>query len=307
MMDDEGQRLPIVSLGLMLVLLSACTSQPATSIAPPISPTPTGAPLPVASDIVYASSLLDEGISWKLDIYTPNQAGNWPVVVFIHPDGATKEGYIKESQAIAENGAVVYTLTWPTWIHDLAARENGKGYREMSEALACGVRFAMATASDYNADLNHVTLVAFHGGGYLGIWFALASNTLDTMWEDFFSNNDGPPSQVVCERSLAPIKVDAFIGIGGSYLLTEKLQESNLELWNIVSPIAHLGRDLGVYIRLLHGEHDDESPLENSQMMNDILLREGYDTQLIMFDGGHDVPTQFTADLVIQLVSERQE
>ena len=242
-----------------------------------------------------------------VDIYAPNEDGNWPVVVFIHPDGATKDGYIKESQAIAENGAVVYTLTWPTWIHDLAARENGKGYREMSEAVTCGIRFAMATASDYNGDPNHVTLVAFHGGGYLGVWTALAANSLDTIWEEFFANKNGPPAQVGCEKSLAPLKVDAFIGIGGSYLLSEKLQESNLELWEIVSPIAHLGRGQGIRIRLLHGEHDDESPLENSQILNDILLKEGYDTQLIMFDGGHHVPTQLTAELVIQLVRERQE
>jgi len=242
-----------------------------------------------------------------LDVYAPNEGGNLPVVVFIHPDAATKDGYIKESQAISENGSVVYTLTWPTWLHDLAARENGKGYREMSEVIACGIRFAMATASDYNGDPNQLTLVALHGGGYIGVWTALASDSYNTMWEDYFANKDGPPAQVVCEQSLAPIKINAFIGIGGAYLLTEKLQESNQELWEIVSPIAHLGRGLGVSIRLLHGEHDDESPLENSQMMNDILLGEGYDTQLIMFDGGHDVPTQLTADLVIQLVSERQE
>lgn len=107
-MDDREPRLPIVSLALMLIFLSGCsTAQSTPTVDIPIDPTPTTPPWQVASDVVYASSLHEDGDSWMLDIYAPNEAGNWPVVVFLHGFGATKEGHIRESQTIAENGAVV--------------------------------------------------------------------------------------------------------------------------------------------------------------------------------------------------------
>ncbi len=251
----------IITLGL----LSACRTSSATSTDnAPINPTPTTPPFQVASDVAYASSLQEEGESWTLDIYAPSEAGIWPVVVFLHGFGATKEGHIRESQTIAERGAIVYTLNWPTWIEDLAERENGKGFREMSEVVACGIRFAKATASDYGGDSNHVTLIGFSYGGYLGSWIALASDTIDSSWEELSANNEGPPALVDCERDQASIDVDAFIGVGGVYFLAEIYEERNPELWEIVSPIAYLGRDPDFPIRLLHGERDTMAQPESS-------------------------------------------
>jgi acetyl esterase/lipase len=300
--------LNFILLIIALGLLSACSTSSATStVAAPSNPTPTTPPGQVASDIGYASSLQEEGESWTLDIYAPSEAGIWPVVVFLHGFGATKEGHIRESQTIAERGAVVYVLDWPTWIEDLAERENGKGFREMSEVVGCGIRFARATAADYSGDSSHVTLIGFSYGGYLGIWTALASNSLDSMWEEFSANNDGPPALVDCERSQNSIIVDAFIGVGGAYFLAEKFEERNPELWEIVSPIAYLGRDPDFPIRLLHGERDTMAQPESSQTFNDILLEAGFDTQLIMYDGIHLVPPELTAEIVQELAGGSQE
>lgn len=177
----------------------------------------------------------------------------------------------------------------------------------MSEVVACGIRFARETAPDYSGDPSHVTVVGFSYGGYLGGWTALASDSLDSMWEEFFAIEEGPPAQVGCERNLASVKVDAFIGIGGAYFIADNLQESDEELWEIVSPIAHLGRDLGFPIRLLHGERDTMAQPESSQTFNDILLEAGFDTQLIMYDGIHLVPPELTAEIVQELAGGSQE
>lgn len=297
-------RLPLVSLSIMLIYVSACSTSPSTStVASSIDPTPTKPPLQVGTDILYASSLQEDGDSWRLDIYAPNDTGNWPVVVFLHgSSGSTKEGYIKESQIIAESGAVVYTLSWPTWIQDLAERENGKGFRQMSEAVSCGIRFAKSTASDYGGDPSHVTLIGFSYGGYLGIWTVLVSDNLESMWEQYSANNDGPPTLVDCERDQASIKIDAFIGIGGAYFAAEKYEEGNSELWEIISPLAHLGSELDIPIRLLQGERD--TTVHSPEEFRDILVEAGYDTQLIMYDGAHRVPPDLTAQIVQDLARE---
>lgn len=279
--------------------MPACSTSPSTSTAAPSSdPAATTPSYQVASDIVFASSLNEDGDSWMLDIYAPNETGNWPVVVFLHGYGSLKEGHIRESQVIAESGAVVYTLNWPTWIDDLAGRENGKGFREMYEVVACGIRFAKTTASNYGGDPSRVTLIGFSYGGYLGIWIALATDSLDSAWEDFSVNNDGPLAQVECTSDQASIKVDSFIGIGGAYFTARKFEERNPELWKIISPLAHLGGDLDLPIRLLHGERDDTALEEYVEEFRDVLLEAGYDPQLILYDGIHRVPPELTAEIV---------
>ena len=177
----------------------------------------------------------------------------------------------------------------------------------MFEVVACGIRFARATAADYSGDPSHVTLIGFSYGGYLGVWTALASDSLDSMWEEFSANNDGPSAQVDCERNQTSVLVDAFIGVGGAYFLAEKYEERNQELWEIVSPMAHLGRGPDIPIRLLHGERDTTVQLESSEMFNELLLEAGYDTQLIMYDGIHRVPPELTAEIMQELARGSQE
>lgn len=299
---DRKLRLPIVILSLILIYLSACsTSPPISTVAPSIDTMPTTPPSLVASDIVYASSLQEDGDSWRLDVYAPKDTGNLPVVVFLHGAQSRKGGHIQDSQIIAESGAIVYALDWPTWIVDLAERENGKGFREMYEVVACGIRFAKTTAPDYGGDPSNVTLIGFSYGGYMGSWITLGADTIDSSWDSYAANNEGPPVQVDCVSDQASIKVDAFIGIGGVYFWTEKLQERNQEVWEIVSPLTHLGSELDIPIRLLQGERDTTAKPEISEEFRDILLDAGYDIQLIMYDGVHRVPAELTAEIVQEL------
>jgi fermentation-respiration switch protein FrsA (DUF1100 family) len=99
--------------------------------------------------------------------------------------------------------------------------------------------------------------------------------------------------------------VDAFIGIGGGrYTAAEVLQERDPDLWEIVSPFSHLGRNLELPIRLLHGERDTTASPESSQRFNDVLLEAGYDSRVILFDGRHIVPPGLTFEAVMELASK---
>jgi predicted esterase len=261
-------------------------------------------PVEVNSDVVYATLLQPDVTELRLDVYAPEEAGTWPVIVFLHGFEGNKEYFAPLSQAMVEQGAVVFTVNWPTWIADLAARENGKGFRETSEVLSCAIRFARATASDYGGDPSQVTLVGFSCGAAYGAWVALAGDDLDRLWEEFASIRGGPPPQVECVVSGVPANVDAFVGIAGRYGFAEPLQKRDPELWQIVSPYAHLGQDLDLQVRLIHGERDSAVKSEHSVQLNDVLAEAGYDTSLTLFDGIHRVPIELTAAKVMEVAGD---
>jgi acetyl esterase/lipase len=292
---------PIICLALVMLLLGACGApQPTPTVAAPtITP-----PVEVTSDVVYATLLQPDVTELRLDVYAPEEAGTWPVIVFLHGFEGNKEYFAPLSQAMVEQGAVVFTVNWPTWIADLAARENGKGFRETSEVLSCAIRFARATASDYGGDPSQVTLVGFSCGAAYGAWVALAGDDLDRLWEEFASIREGPPPQVECVVSGVPADVDAFVGIAGRYGFAEPLQERDPELWQIASPYARLGQDLDLQVRLIHGERDSAVRSEHSVQFNDVLAEAGYDTSLTLFDGLHRVPIELTAAKVMEVAGE---
>jgi predicted esterase len=98
--------------------------------------------------------------------------------------------------------------------------------------------------------------------------------------------------------------VDAFVGIGGCYDFAELLQKRDPELWQIVSPYAHLGQDLDLQVRLIHGERDSAARSEYSVQLNDVLAEAGYDTSLTLFDDKHRVPIELTAAKVMEVAGE---
>jgi predicted esterase len=81
-------------------------------------------------------------------------------------------------------------------------------------------------------------------------------------------------------------------------------RESYPGLWEIVSPYAHFGQDLSMPIRLLHGEQDPIADPESSSAFNQDLITAGYDSELILFEGGHIVPVDLTYATVAELTSE---
>lgn len=299
-MHDKQLRLQFFVWALILVFGSACNST--QSITPITTPTSS---VSVTKDVIYATSLQEDGKSWTLDVYTPVEAVGSPIVVLLHGLGTTKEGYSRESEIIAESGVTVFAVTWPVGVPDISAIDNGRGYREISETVACAIRFARATATDVSGDARPVTLIAHSYGALYGAWIALASDDLDAQWDEFLVDRNGPLAQVDCARSSNSARVDAFIGIGGGrYTAVEGLQERDPELWKIASPFSHIGRNLDIPIRLLHGEQDTRANPESSQLFNDVLLEAGYDSRVILFNGGHIVPPQLTIDTIFELASK---
>lgn len=260
----------------------------------------------MTKDVIYARSLAEDGADWRLDVFAPIEVQAGPIVVLLHGLGASKEGYTEASGTIAESGAIVYTVTWPIKAPDFAALEDGRRYREIFETLTCAIHFARATAMDFGADSRQVVLVTHSYGSLYGAWMALASEDLEAQWKEYLVDRKAPAAQVECARTSDSARVDAFVGVGGggTYFLAEVLQKRDPELWQIVSPFAHIGQRLHLPIRLLHGERDTVTKPELSEKFNDALVEAGHDSRVILFDGGHIVPPQLTAETVIELASK---
>jgi acetyl esterase/lipase len=154
----------IIGLTSLLLLSVACGTSPAAPTSTPLPPTPpptatrpvTPLPVAVTRDVVYMIPLGPAVVEQRLDVYAPGEPGAWPVVVFAHGLGEDKEDRAELSRAIAGQGAVVFTLDWPA-----VSPSQPVQFREMEEALACAVRFARASASDYGGDPARVTLAGF--------------------------------------------------------------------------------------------------------------------------------------------------
>lgn len=285
----------------LVAALALATCRPGGEVLSPTVPPPA---VEVTKDIAYMKPLHPDVPAQKLDVYAPTEPGPWPVVVFAHGLIGKKEGWVELSQAIAQQGAVVFTLDWHSWIQDLAPRDNGKGFREMSEALTCAIRFARATVSNYGGDPQRVTFVGFSSGAVEGARLGLIGDDLDRLWEEFASIRGGPPRQVDCLVSDVSAHVHAFVGVSGPYNLFEFHTERDPELWRLVSPYAHLGDNPDLRVRLIHGEGDYIAVPEASVQLHEALEDAGYDTALTLFDGAHRLPVQLTVEQTMEVARD---
>jgi predicted esterase len=107
---------------------------------------------------------------------------------------------------------------------------------------------------------------------------------------------------VGCVSSAASARVDAFVGIGGAYGLPGRSRGMAPELGEGLSR----GENSDLKIRLIHGERDTMVPFEAAVAFDAALTAAGYDTELIPFEGGHIVPTQLTAEVVLEVSELRR-
>jgi len=318
-----------ITVVILLLILSAC--QPAGVEAPTVFqsvdvPTPTytkamppaqadteiatSTPIPaytITQDVKYATFLHNDADNQFLDIYAPRgEEGSWPVVIFLHGFGASKFSHTSASRQIAEAGAVVFTINWPTWTMSDAAEKNGEGFREIYEVVSCAVRYARAKAPDYGGAPSRVIMVGFSAGANTGGWYALSGGNLEQTWNEFAASNDGSPAlQVACIVDADTLAhVDAFIGIGGLYTRAAFLQESNMPLWEIVSPLKQIGRYPELRVRLMSGNRDVDVPVEHSKFLNNLLLDNGYNSEVIVYDGPHYVPIDETVAVILELAGD---
>ncbi len=191
----------------------------------PVPPDPTAIPA-LTKDLAYTISLAPAVLEQKLDVYTPGREQNdaWPVVVVAHGFMQKKRDFRMLSEEIAEQGAVVFTIDWPTYTGSSTVRENGKQVREMAETLACAVRYADAHAAEYGGDPDRIIFVGFSMGAGMGGLISLAGETTEAEWATLAEQTGEPADQIDCVAPEGSAVVDAFVGIAGPYDMFGALQ-----------------------------------------------------------------------------------
>jgi len=232
-------------------------------------------PFVVTEDIAYSETQ-------QLDVYAPATGADWPVVVFFHGGLATRED-VAEAEALAGRGLVVYVPSW-----------RSTGPAGGSEDTVCAVAFAQATADRYGGDASRTTLSGYSTGGLTAGVHALIGE-------------DGPLQSSDCLVEPA-MELPIAVVTGGTPFFAVAAARAGAfadnPQWNVLTPeqldafdpYLALGRNPDVRFVLVVGADDrgggalGDIPINDSNLeYHDALVAAGYDTDLVVLDGGHEI------------------
>jgi predicted esterase len=316
MVRDRSKPYALGLLWMMgMLVLAGCTPFLALTPTPVLEPTPEpvdGVEQPyavsVTEDLVYTIPQFGAVLEQSLDVHVPDvdfeDENGRPVFIVAHGLMQGKRDFSDLSKAIAAQGSVVFNVNWPVYSGESMLRKNGARLREMSETLACAVRFAHANADDYGGNPQQIVLVGFSAGAGMGSLVALAGESLDQQWDALALESGEPARQVDCVALEGSAHVDGFVGIGGSYGRFDPLRYEMPDLWSVVSQSAHVGENPELRVRLLHGKTDSMVPIEASEDFSNLLASAGYDVGLFRFDSGHKVPRELTLAVLDELAGQ---
>ncbi len=121
----------------------------------------------VTSDVRFAEASPDLAL-WSeplLDVYSPQEAGNLPLVVLLTPHGFTKDNpsTVQLANGIAERGAVVVVANWSQQEDPPETFEDPAALTDIARAgqsfAGCAVSFAASQAAEFGADPSRLVLV----------------------------------------------------------------------------------------------------------------------------------------------------
>ncbi len=199
--------------------------------------------VPVALLAVVEQTGLAYTPELELDVYRPDAAGPWPVVVLV-PGGGWDSAELTSTAPLAEHtagrGAVVfnatYRLTAPGAFGD----------------VACAVRYATENAALYGGDASRLVLAGHSAGGHVSAVVALSG-------EDFGGE---------CTATVPYAAPTGWVGISGAYNIEALQFVPDLrrffggtigevpEAWERGNPFTYLDRRPDLNIGLVHGRSD---------------------------------------------------
>jgi acetyl esterase/lipase len=236
------------------VALTGCSaSAPSTSASgSPGSPTGASASpgtagrarytIEVFHDVRYMSEPEGGKGTSLLDVYAPDGAGPWPVVVMCHGGGETKDGYEGWATRVARRGAVVFVPTWSRMDNDRAASLTAREFRAALRAaigdIAAAVRFARGTAATYGGDPENLTLFG-HSYGAMGA-------TMEAL-------RGAPAAEGSLEGAGSTIP-ESLVVFDGDYLLAsfgDDLLTRDPGVMHVFTPWDHIDRPLDFPVTIL--------------------------------------------------------
>jgi acetyl esterase/lipase len=308
-----------LAVGVLVLALAACDAQtPPTPTLAPTSPAPTAtAPAPTATATAGAtdgpgetpmetptappptpSTPPDGEIqAWKtipyatagdcgerltecqqfVDVYAPDEGGPWPVVVMAHGRPRTPADMLELARAVAGHGAVVFNIDY-RGVRPVIQQ----GWPEAIQDVACAVRFARATASQYGGDASQLVLVGHSFGGYVGTLTALAG--------DEFKGDCLTPDESALPDAWVGVSANCLVGVppppaplwttwyGGT-------PEERPRAWQMGDPLEHVGGNPDLVVRMIHEENDPIVDVIQPRTLVRELREADYDATLTVLEG----------------------
>lgn len=243
-------------------------------------------------DVEYARP---DGVPLQIDIETPDGAGPFPIVVFVH-GGDFKAGNRKGTnrgvvQALKDAG-----IAWASVEYRLAPQYH---YPAPIDDLRSAVRFLKDHAAEYRIKPERIALMGESAGVLLVSHYGAVARDKDSVAAvisvsgthdlyrryhpvgpcfvgGVFVPNPTPGKPQFC----MPEGISMFLNITGPGPEVERMIK-------LVSPKERVHRGMPPYL-FLHGTADVNAPFEQSVFMLDAMSRVGAECELIAVDhGGH--------------------
>ncbi|HRJ44132.1 MAG: alpha/beta hydrolase [Caldilineaceae bacterium] len=214
-----------------------------------------------------------------LDVYSPAQGENHPVLIFIHGGGWDKYDrklFTPVGQKFVEMGIVVV-------IPDYTLHPDA-GYKQMTQEMAAATAWTLENIAQYGGDPSRVVIAGHSAGAHLAGLVAT-----DEVWLNF----EGHTNQELC----------GFIGLSGVYDIPAQMVferstggtapvmtavmggEANFA---VASPSSYLFPSTPQTL-LVHGALDDTVPLSISENFQRKLDAAGIPNRLVVYpDKGHN-------------------
>jgi len=206
-----------------------------------------------------------------MDVYFPASGGPWPTLVYVH-GGAWMHGDKSEAALFAHGmtslGYLVASINYRLYPPDT--------FPSMIEDVKCAIRSLRAHAAEYNLDPNRVAAMGTSAGGHLVS--LVGTSDASAGWDvgDYLDQS----SRVKAVIALAPV-IDLTKHFPNADI--EAMKRVGFGEHNIVqaSPITYVTPDDPPFL-LIHGDHDELVPYEQSQLMYDRLTQMNVPAQLVI-------------------------
>lgn len=225
----------------------------------------------VRKDIEFAKP---GGVSLTLDAFVPGGKGPFATCILVHGGGFTKgdkTSFIKPLfQPLANAG-----FTWFTINYRLAPDHR---WPDCADDVAAAIRWVKAHAAEYQVDVTRIALIGESAGGHLVSWIGTRTEPDLKLAAvvPFYAPHD-LAIQVRKRNELGP-------GIGGLLGMSE-ITEATWEAVRQISPSAFVHAGMPPYL-LIHGDHDDKVPYEQSVLFQKQMIAAGNACDLITISGG---------------------
>jgi len=218
-----------------------------------------------------------------VDIYYPENAGPWPVIVTIHGRPRTPADMVPVARELARRGAVVYNADYR------GVRPISKGFPESIIDVACAVRFARATAGGYGGDGDHLVLVGHSMGGYVGSLVSLSGDRFAGPAGNCLADEGG----AVDREAALP---DGLVHVAGVSIIHDDLlldwiyfggsPAEKLDAWRRGEILNHIGGNPDLVVGIIFERRDPILGDLHATGLHRALREAGYDVRLRLTDEG---------------------